>query len=378
LEKAATPPPRSLAARDFIVGTLATTKPTPARLELAVKLGRESVRLAPGRPWAHNALALALEATGDADGAIAAWREAVRIEPGYFDGWRNLSRVLVDRGDVEASIPALRKVASIAPGQKRSWDRLGIALSKHGDYDEAAAAFEKALKIAPDDPSLLCNLGTALLRSGRFAEAREFMRKGHEIGSKTKGWSYPSAKWVAECELRVAVEARREQILKGATPTLEERIRIARLVCRPKRLWVEAFEHYTEAFSEDTSLPSQADPDYLLEAAAAGIHGSAGRGVGSPEDPERRAALRRRVLDLLAAALSEMEDIVGDAAPTAAAVAANRAAFWLTDPELAHVGPRSDFGGIPAEEATSWRGLWARCEAIAPASRPASRPLLTR
>ena len=43
-------------------------------------------------------------------------------------------------------------------------------------------------------------------RMGLFSEALAELRRGHELGSQTPGWRYPSDRWVRECERLVELE----------------------------------------------------------------------------------------------------------------------------------------------------------------------------
>jgi tetratricopeptide (TPR) repeat protein len=379
LEKAARSPPRSSGARAFIAVGLATIEPTPARLALAKDVMEAALRMHPDRAALHFSAATVATAVGDRDGALESLRETLRLQPTHGEANRQLSKALLARGAVDEAIATARRFAKRAPGREQAWDQLGTACFQKGDYEQAIGAFEAALNLDPDDPGRLCNLGAAMLRTGRFEKALEAMRRGHDLGSKRKGWSYPSEKWVQQCERAIALERRRGEIQSGARPTIDDHLRIARYVCRPKRLFAEALDHFGAAFSMDGALRSQLEPDHVLEAAAAGIHAATGRAADAPADETGRAALRNRVLRLLAAEVAESEDLVRDAqSPSDAAPTRDRVAHWLAEPELEPVGPRSDFAGIPPTEAAEWRDLWKRCEALAPASRPASRPLVSR
>lgn len=47
------------------------------------------------------------------------------------------------------------------------------------------------------------------MRQDRPAEALPLLRRGHELGSKERGWNYPSARWVADCERALAAQEAR-------------------------------------------------------------------------------------------------------------------------------------------------------------------------
>ena len=67
----------------------------------------------------------------------------------------------------------------------------------------ASAQFTAAIRHAPDNAEAHCNLGQVLKEKGQFRAALAELRRGHEFGSSHPHWSYPSARWVAECEALV-------------------------------------------------------------------------------------------------------------------------------------------------------------------------------
>src|SRR4051812_43741413 len=85
---------------------------------------------------------------------------------------------------------------------------LGNALMDQGDAGGAVAVFRQALELKPDDPVAHINLGNALRRQGRLQDALSELERGHELGSKTRGWSYPSAEWVRSCRQAIELDAR--------------------------------------------------------------------------------------------------------------------------------------------------------------------------
>ena len=77
------------------------------------------------------------------------------------------------------------------------------------------AEYRAAIRLKPDYAEAHCNLGLLLQNQGRFHDALTELRRGHELGSKRPGWSYPSAEWVRRAERRVALEGRLPAVLRG-------------------------------------------------------------------------------------------------------------------------------------------------------------------
>ena len=77
---------------------------------------------------------------------------------------------------------------------------LGNALRAKNDLEGAVREYQTAIDLRADLAEPHCNLGLALGDLGRFADGLAELRKGHELGSKQPGWSYPSAQWVKDAE----------------------------------------------------------------------------------------------------------------------------------------------------------------------------------
>jgi serine/threonine protein kinase len=123
-----------------------------------------------------------------------------------------MGKALSDLGENALAVEVLRQVHQEHPGDFWLNQYLGCALLnlksarageavKHkGQVDEAIAAYREALRLKPDYAETHCNLGLLLQQKGEFGAALEELRRGHELGSRNPRWSYPSARWVQECE----------------------------------------------------------------------------------------------------------------------------------------------------------------------------------
>jgi tetratricopeptide (TPR) repeat protein len=169
-------------------------------LDAAIAAHREAIRHDPKHAPAHNNLGIALRSGGDLDGAIAAFKGSIRSDPKYTPAHINLGRALMDKKDVDGAISAYRQVLGLDPKDAVAHYLLGNALRAKGDLDGTIGAYRAAVVLDSTFPEAHCNLGHALRERDRLVEAAEMLRKGHELGRRLPGWSYPSAKWVADCE----------------------------------------------------------------------------------------------------------------------------------------------------------------------------------
>src|SRR5204863_11568 len=125
-------------------------------------------------------------------------------------------------------------------------------------------------------------------RSGQLAEGLASLKRGHELGSKTPGWPYPSADWLRQAEelVRKAKTAppvsadRVRAILKGMAQPADtiERLALAQLCRGQEQLYAAAARFYAEAFTADPKLAADLKAAHRYAAARAAALASVGQG----------------------------------------------------------------------------------------------------
>jgi len=141
----------------------------------AIAQFEEALRLNPSAAEAHNNLGGCLAKTpGRLDEAIAHFREALRINPGFADAHTNLGNALNARGDAAGAIPQFEEALELAPDSAKAHYDFGLALEAlAGRLDEASAQFREAIRLQPDYTEAQVHLGNALLAGGHIDEAVE-------------------------------------------------------------------------------------------------------------------------------------------------------------------------------------------------------------
>src|SRR5205807_1258116 len=101
-----------------------------------------------------------------------------------------------------------------------------------------------------------CNLGHALRSKRQLAQSLACLRRGHELGSRTSRWPYPSARWVRDAERLVALEDKLPAVLSGKVQLADtaERLALAQLCQLHKKWYGAAARFYTEAFAAEPTL----------------------------------------------------------------------------------------------------------------------------
>ncbi len=291
---------------------------------------------------------------------LAEYREAIRLKPNSAEPHTGVGLVLFGRGDLPGAVAAYRESIRLKPGEARPWYLLGIALRGQNDLPGAAAAYREAIRLKPDYAEAHCNLGKVLGDQGRFAEALASLRRGHEIGSKRPGWSYPSARWVAESERIADLDLKLPSILKGEAKAgdADERVILADL-CTRKGLHAASARFYDEAFSASAAVAETDKTPHRYNAACAAALAGSGQGKDDPKpDVAACASLRAKALAWLRADLAAWEKLLESGPPQAPPFIARTLAHWKVDADLAGIRGDSELAGLPEPERAALRALW--------------------
>jgi tetratricopeptide (TPR) repeat protein len=264
---------------------------------------------------------------------------------------------------LDEAIAAYREAVRLQPDQAKYHYDLGVALHGKGRLEEAIGAFRKAIEIKPDSAKAHCDLGSTLAELGQFAEALTEQRRGHELGRKTPGWSYPSAAWVKQCERLVELDQKLPALLSGeANPAdTPERLALAK-ICQTdaKQLHAAAARWYTEAFAAEPRLAGAQPSRHRYNAACAAALAGCGQGKDAAGlDEKDRARLRLWSLDWLKRELQAWERALEQAPDKAGPAAGKQLQHWLHDADFSGVRGAEALARLPAAERQKWQQLWA-------------------
>jgi len=325
-------------------------------LDAAVAFLRKSIELDPKHARAHTNLGIALKLRGELDAAITCFRNAIAIDPNLAAAHANLGLALVRQQKREAEgITHLRKAVELEPASAVHHRILGAALSNTGDPDRAAYHFRKAIAISPGHADTYCNLGHTLQQRGDFPEALAAFQRGHELGSKRRGWSHPSVDWVRHCQGLVEREKQMLAVLDGKARAADagEVAGHAALAAWTRR-YGAAVRLWDKAFRAEGKLADDLLAGYRYQAAVVAARAAAGKGRdASGLSDARKADLRKQALDWLKA----------DLAARVKQPAGERAAMlrlWRSDEGLAVFRDEQALRALPEAESVCWEDFW--CE----------------
>jgi tetratricopeptide (TPR) repeat protein len=330
------------------------------KLDEAIACFQKAIDLDPKHAHAHLSLGSALRAKGRVDEAIACYQKAIALDAKDAFAHYNLGDTLLNKGQVEEGIACLRQSIGLNPNFYLAHYDLGNALRAKGQVGQAIAEYREAIRLKKDYAQAHCNLGLVLEQTGQFSEALEELRRGHEIGSRSPRWAYPSARWVQECERLIELDEKLPGILDGKTTPAspDERIELAGL-CSKRRLHRAAVRFYEGAFSAKPALASDLGASHRYNAACAAALAGCGQGQDADKlDGLERGRLRRQALDWLRADLDEWRRLLAKEPDKVRPVLVPQMRHWLADPDFAGVRGPQALAQLPEAERGPWQRLW--------------------
>lgn len=124
---------------------------------------------------ALNNLAVLYSQAGRMDLALPLWEDSVRLDADFVDGHVNLGSALYTVGRMEGAEQHLRAAIRLDPAAAPAWSALGLVLAARQEFDAARAAFARALAIEPGDAETLARDGQMELEAGNVAAARQLL-----------------------------------------------------------------------------------------------------------------------------------------------------------------------------------------------------------
>ncbi|MBK8913331.1 MAG: tetratricopeptide repeat protein [Phycisphaerales bacterium] len=138
----------------------------------AIEHFERALPIAPaGSVTAHNNLALALDAAGRTDEALALLEKAAALKPAFPTTWYNLSTVLLRAGRADEAASAAGQACSLAPDAFGLRVHLARLLMKAGRNADAAETYDRALQQRPDAQDVRYERVLAHFEAGRYGPA---------------------------------------------------------------------------------------------------------------------------------------------------------------------------------------------------------------
>jgi serine/threonine protein kinase/Tfp pilus assembly protein PilF len=341
----------------------------------AIACYQKAIAVDPKYGAAHNNLGLLLEEQNKVAEAIACYRKAIEHEPDNAIANINLGSALQAQGKLPEAVSCYRKALKIDPNSAAGHNNLGTALRLQNELDEAVACFQKAIKIDPNHAMAWCNLGHALRQQEKFKEALPAMRRGHELGSRQRGWSFASAYWVLETQRWIALDEKLAALARGEglPGTAGEQLALAEFCVAQKKRYAAAARFYAGAFAAEPKLAGHLPAARRYKAACAAARAANGEGKDAVDlDQSQRRHLRSQARDWLTAELTAWTTQFKKS-PRGNTALVTSLRQWRDDPNLASVRDEDALARLPVEERSAWRRLWADVTALRTRGEKATR-----
>ncbi|HZN92032.1 MAG TPA: tetratricopeptide repeat protein, partial [Myxococcales bacterium] len=124
----------------------------------AVEVLQSAVKALPDDAGAHAALAAALWANGDLDGAVAEYERRAELDPSP-EARLELARAYAKKRVSAKAEPVFQKLLEEDPQNRAAWTGLADLYLAMGSYDRAEKLLTEAQQKASGDPSVLARLG---------------------------------------------------------------------------------------------------------------------------------------------------------------------------------------------------------------------------
>jgi tetratricopeptide (TPR) repeat protein len=141
------------------------------RLDVAERLYREALDLAPDRPSIINNLATVLQQQGKHPESRDYCERLLALNPADANTWMIFGNMQIGLGLPAEALASYDRALAITPGHAQTLANRGHALTMLGRHVEALADLDRALQIAPDQPEALVNRGNVLADLLRFEDA---------------------------------------------------------------------------------------------------------------------------------------------------------------------------------------------------------------
>ncbi|MBC7812927.1 MAG: tetratricopeptide repeat protein [Burkholderiales bacterium] len=151
--------------------------PTPPaeRAEVERKINEAASRPAPTEQQLEAAerlnRGLALQSSGDYDGAFAAYTDALRLNPQFAEGYCYRGTARHERREFTAAIADFTQAMRLNPNFAEAYYHRGAALRDDGKLDEAIIDFTAALHISPYYAEAYLSRGNAYVDKGDYDAA---------------------------------------------------------------------------------------------------------------------------------------------------------------------------------------------------------------
>jgi tetratricopeptide (TPR) repeat protein len=119
-------------------------------LDGAIAHYEKTIRIKPTCGRAHYYLGWAYQKQGKLDKAITHYFQAVYLQPDYVPAYNNLAEILYRQGKIDSAVQICRRGLRAVPGSAILHSNLGMLLDTQGHKEEALRELQRAIQLDPN------------------------------------------------------------------------------------------------------------------------------------------------------------------------------------------------------------------------------------
>jgi len=150
-------------------------------LEGAVHSYQRALALDPRSHEAYNSLGVLFASLDDRDTALVFFEAALALQPGAAEIHSNIANIYLERDQTREAVESYRRAALLRPDAPSYHNHLGNALRLEERYDEAEASMRRALEVRPDYAEAYVNLGMLCIDREQLEQAEQYHRRAIEL-----------------------------------------------------------------------------------------------------------------------------------------------------------------------------------------------------
>ncbi len=152
---------------------LANTFTKQGKLDEAVELYQQALRIQPDFIQAHFYLANTFTKQDKFDQAVESYQKVLKLQPDFTQAHFFLANAFKKQGKLDLAVESCQKVLKLKPDFTQAHFFLANLLKQQGKFQQSFESYQQVLKLKPDFAEAYNNLGNLLKQQGKLQEAVE-------------------------------------------------------------------------------------------------------------------------------------------------------------------------------------------------------------
>ena len=191
----------------------------------AIAEARTALSIDPKNAEAYQYLGLGHYSLGQYPAAVHAYRESLEFDPGNADSYYDMGIALHADGNLPGAIKAYERAIDLRPTFWEAHSNLGLIRHEQGNLPQALAEYRLAKQLAPEEASVRNNLGNTYCDQGNYdaaiVEMKELYREHPEW---QQGHACLASAYMSKNNYDAAVDELKLAVHQNPTGSTEHRV----------------------------------------------------------------------------------------------------------------------------------------------------------